>query len=112
MGTYIGVTGEPAVNDMLHKRGPLPMASDMGDCLFTAMEIDHRAIARGQTGLGRLLMGSGVRDALLHAHCSVLLVRQAVRPTSSLARETLPAWPLTPTEVGWAPSGQTGSGGG
>jgi indolepyruvate decarboxylase len=34
-----------AVNDMFHEHGPLPMASDMGDCLFTAMEIDHHAIA-------------------------------------------------------------------
>ena len=34
-----------AVNDMMHKHGPLPMASDMGDCLFTAMDIDHHAIA-------------------------------------------------------------------
>ncbi len=34
-----------AVNDMMHRHGPLPMASDMGDCLFTAMDVDHHAIA-------------------------------------------------------------------
>jgi indolepyruvate decarboxylase len=34
-----------AINDMMHRHGPLPMASDMGDCLFTAMDIDHHAIA-------------------------------------------------------------------
>ena len=28
-----------AVNDLFDRTGPLPMAADMGDCLFTAMEI-------------------------------------------------------------------------
>lgn len=30
-----------AVNDMMAGHGHLPMAADMGDCLFTAMEIEH-----------------------------------------------------------------------
>jgi len=30
-----------AVNDLMAEHGALPMAADMGDCLFTAMEIEH-----------------------------------------------------------------------
>ncbi|MDP1901464.1 MAG: indolepyruvate/phenylpyruvate decarboxylase [Rubrivivax sp.] len=30
-----------AVNALLHEHGPMPLASDMGDCLFTAMDIGH-----------------------------------------------------------------------
>ncbi len=30
-----------AVNDLMAKHGKMPIASDMGDCLFTAMEIEH-----------------------------------------------------------------------
>lgn len=30
-----------AVNDLMRAHGPLPIASDVGDCLFTAMDIDH-----------------------------------------------------------------------
>ena len=33
-----------AVNDLMAAHGKLPIASDMGDCLFTAMEIDHTAL--------------------------------------------------------------------
>jgi indolepyruvate decarboxylase len=33
-----------AVNDLMAKHGKLPIASDMGDCLFTAMEIEHTAL--------------------------------------------------------------------
>jgi indolepyruvate decarboxylase len=29
-----------AVNDMMAEHGPLPIASDMGDCLFTAMDME------------------------------------------------------------------------
>jgi indolepyruvate decarboxylase len=29
-----------AVDDMMAKHGPLPIASDMGDCLFTAMDME------------------------------------------------------------------------
>lgn len=32
---------------------------------------------RGRTGLARLIMGSVARNVLLHAHCSVLIVREA-----------------------------------
>jgi indolepyruvate decarboxylase len=32
-----------AVNDLFRRHGPMPIASDMGDCLFTAMEIEHTA---------------------------------------------------------------------
>lgn len=31
--------------------------------------------SHGRTGLGRLLLGSVARKVLLHAHCSVLIVR-------------------------------------
>lgn len=30
-----------AVNDMFHRHGALPIASDMGDCLFTAMDMEY-----------------------------------------------------------------------
>jgi indolepyruvate decarboxylase len=33
-----------AVNDLMAAHGKMPIASDMGDCLFTAMEIKHTAL--------------------------------------------------------------------
>jgi len=33
-----------AVNDLMARHGKLPIASDMGDCLFAAMEIEHTAL--------------------------------------------------------------------
>ena len=33
-----------AVNDLMAAHGKRPIASDMGDCLFTAMEIEHTAL--------------------------------------------------------------------
>ena len=33
-----------AVNDLMAAHGKMPIASDMGDCLFTAMEIAHTAL--------------------------------------------------------------------
>ncbi|MDO8455753.1 MAG: indolepyruvate/phenylpyruvate decarboxylase [Burkholderiaceae bacterium] len=33
-----------AVNDLMAEHGRMPMASDVGDCLFTAMDIDHTAL--------------------------------------------------------------------
>jgi indolepyruvate decarboxylase len=33
-----------AVNDLMAKHGRMPMASDVGDCLFTAMDIEHTAL--------------------------------------------------------------------
>ncbi|GAB4214172.1 MAG: indolepyruvate/phenylpyruvate decarboxylase [Rhodoferax sp.] len=33
-----------AVNDLMAAHGKMPIASDMGDCLFTAMEINHTAL--------------------------------------------------------------------
>jgi len=33
-----------AVNDLLRRHGPMPLASDIGDCLFTAMEISPTAL--------------------------------------------------------------------
>jgi len=33
-----------AVNDLMAQHGKMPIASDMGDCLFTAMEIAHTAL--------------------------------------------------------------------
>jgi nucleotide-binding universal stress UspA family protein len=32
---------------------------------------------RGHTGLARLLLGSVARNVLTHAHCSVLVAREA-----------------------------------
>ncbi len=34
-----------AVNDLMAAHGPMPMASDVGDCLFMAMEIEHTRLA-------------------------------------------------------------------
>jgi indolepyruvate decarboxylase len=34
-----------AVNDMFDRHGTMPMTSDIGDCLFTAMEIENTALA-------------------------------------------------------------------
>ncbi len=33
-----------AINDLMAMHGKMPIASDMGDCLFTAMEIEHTAL--------------------------------------------------------------------
>ena len=33
-----------AINDLFDAHGPMPMAADMGDCLFTAMEIENTAL--------------------------------------------------------------------
>jgi indolepyruvate decarboxylase len=50
-----------AVNDMMRAHGSMPMASDMGDCLFTAMDIDQRALAAPGYYAG---MGFGVPAGL------------------------------------------------
>ena len=34
-----------AINDLFDRHGAMPMTSDMGDCLFTAMEIENTALA-------------------------------------------------------------------
>src|SRR5262249_22819031 len=34
-----------AINDLFDRHGRMPMAADMGDCLFVAMEIDNAALA-------------------------------------------------------------------
>jgi indolepyruvate decarboxylase len=34
-----------AINDLFDKHGPMPMTSDIGDCLFTTMEIENTALA-------------------------------------------------------------------
>ena len=34
-----------AINDLFERHGKMPMTSDIGDCLFTAMEIDNTALA-------------------------------------------------------------------
>jgi indolepyruvate decarboxylase len=33
-----------AVNALFREHGPMPLASDIGDCLFTAMDIDHTTL--------------------------------------------------------------------
>jgi indolepyruvate decarboxylase len=33
------------INDLFDRHGPMPMTADVGDCLFTAMEIEHTALA-------------------------------------------------------------------
>ena len=50
-----------AVNDMFHHYGALPIASDMGDCLFTAMDMEHtELVAPGYYAT----MGYGVPSGL------------------------------------------------
>lgn len=34
-----------AINDLFGRHGPMPMTADIGDCLFTAMEIENSALA-------------------------------------------------------------------
>ncbi len=50
-----------AVNDMMRDHGAMPMASDMGDCLFTAMDIAQHALAAPGYYAG---MGFGVPGGL------------------------------------------------
>jgi len=50
-----------AVNDMMAEHGTLPMAADMGDCLFTAMEIEHTRLTAPGYYAG---MGYGVPAGL------------------------------------------------
>ena len=47
-----------AVNDLFDRHGPMPIAADIGDCLFTAMEIAHTDAHRA-----RLLRRHGLRRA-------------------------------------------------
>jgi len=49
-----------AVNALLHEHGPLPLASDVGDCLFTAMDIRATLVAPGYYAT----MGYGVPAGL------------------------------------------------
>ncbi len=50
-----------AVNDLMRDHGTMPIASDMGDCLFTAMDIAHHALAAPGYYAG---MGFGVPGGL------------------------------------------------
>ena len=50
-----------AVNDMFHRYGALPIAADMGDCLFTAMDMEYtELVAPGYYAT----MGYGVPSGL------------------------------------------------
>jgi nucleotide-binding universal stress UspA family protein len=53
--------------------------------------------SRGQTGLRRLILGSVARNVLLHAPCSVLIVREGVSPTLARSAEAVERLPV---EVG------------
>jgi indolepyruvate decarboxylase len=46
-----------AINDLFDRHGPMPMTSDVGDCLFTALEIENTALAAPAYYAG---MGFGV----------------------------------------------------
>ncbi len=50
-----------AVNDLMRTHGSLPIVSDMGDCLFTAMEMEHTELAANGYYAG---MGFGVPGGL------------------------------------------------
>ncbi|NJO56439.1 MAG: hypothetical protein HC834_09045 [Rhodospirillales bacterium] len=51
MSTETGGNVAVAVNDLFDQHGPMPIAADMGDCLFTAMEVDNTALAAPATCL-------------------------------------------------------------
>ena len=63
-----------AVNDLMARHGKMPIASDMGDCFFTAMDIEHTALVApgyyatmgfgGPAGLG-LQASTGERPLIL-----------------------------------------------
>ena len=50
-----------AVNDMMHAHGPMAISADVGDCLFTAMDIEHTQLAAPGYYAG---MGFGVPGGL------------------------------------------------
>ena len=50
-----------AINDLFDRHGAMPMTSDIGDCLFTAMEIENT-----DAGRARLLRRHGLRRAGRH----------------------------------------------
>ena len=50
-----------AVNDLMRDHGTMPISSDMGDCLFTAMDIEHSALVAPGYYAG---MGFGVPGGL------------------------------------------------
>jgi indolepyruvate decarboxylase len=50
-----------AINDLFDRHGTMPMAADVGDCLFVAMEIDNTALAAPGYYAG---MGFGVPGGL------------------------------------------------
>jgi indolepyruvate decarboxylase len=50
-----------AINDLFDRHGPMPMACDMGDCLFTAMELENTALVAPGYYAG---MGFGVPAGL------------------------------------------------
>ena len=50
-----------AVNDLMRRHGPLPIVSDVGDCLFTAMEMENTELAANGYYAG---MGFGVPGGL------------------------------------------------
>ena len=64
-----------AVNDLFRAHGPMPIAADMGDCLFTAMEIRNTdLVAPGYyagmgygvpAGLGACVAAGGARPLIL-----------------------------------------------
>ena len=60
-----------AINDLFRAHGPLPIAADMGDCLFTAMEVRNTDLVAPGYYAG---MGYGVPAGL------GLCVASAVRP--------------------------------
>jgi indolepyruvate decarboxylase len=60
-----------AVNDLFARHGAMPIAADMGDCLFTAMEIEHTELVAPGYYAG---MGYGVPAGL--GACAALAPRR------------------------------------
>ena len=60
---------------------PIVLEGDAAASIVAFADTHHAGMVvmgtRGHTGLARLILGSVARNVLLHAHCSVLIVREA-----------------------------------
>ncbi len=90
-----------AVNDLMAAHGKMPMASDMGDCLFTAMEIQHTALVApgyyATMGFG-VPAGLGLQAATGRAPADP--GRRRRLPDDRLGAGQLPALRLGPDRAG------------
>jgi indolepyruvate decarboxylase len=79
-----------AINDLFDRHGTMPITSDIGDCLFTAMEIDNTALAAPDYYAG---MGFGVPAGVGVAATGL---RPLILVGWGLPDDRLGAWQLPP----------------